>query len=215
MSRVTAFTTSDPTVTAVTAVAHAHRGLRGDGRRLHEEVIYAGGRLPARGRFARIDTLEELRAVLAAPRSGDAGALLQEQLEAAWPRAREPLFAALEARAATRFESLQRTLDATSKKEKADIAAVLEELRSTIQGELDRVAPGIEQLALDFGESERQQLRADLDALRARLDAIPDEIVEEQRLIDARFAQQSSLLFPAAVTLVIPARLAADLGAGS
>lgn len=216
MSRVTAFTTNDPAVTAVTAIAHARIVVSGsDGRRLHEEVIYAGGRLPAKGRFTRIDTLEELRSMLAAPRTGEAGALVQEQLEGSWDRAREPLFAALEARAATRFEALQRTLERTAQKEKADIASVLEDLRATIEGELERVAPGIEQLSLDFGESERRQLRADLDALRARLAAIPEEIVEEQRLIDARFAQQSTLLFPAAVTLVIPSWLADDLGAGS
>ncbi len=217
MSRVTAFITDDPAVTSVTAVAHARMVVSGsDGRRLHEEVIYAGGRLPARGRFARIDSLTELRSVLAVPSIGQPNQLVQEQLEDAWERAREPLFAALQARADTRYESLKAVLARTAEKEKADIAMVLEELRSTIAAELEeKVAPNVEQLALDFGESERQQLRADLDALRNRLDAIPDEIVEEQRLIDARFADPSSLLFPAAVTVVIPRRLADDLGAGS
>ena len=216
MSRLSAFITDDPSVAAVTAVAHARIVISGsDGRRLHEEVIYAGGRLPARGRFSRIDSLTELRSVLAAPSVGQPGPLVEEQLEGVWDRAREPLFAALDSRAATRFESLQATLARTAEKEKKDIASVLDDLRTTIQSELDKVGPQVEQLALDFGESERQQLRADLDALRRRLDAIPDEIVEEQRLIDARFAHPSKLLFPAAVTIVIPRRLADDLGARS
>lgn len=216
MSRVSAFITDDPAVTAVTAIAHGRIVVSGgDGRRLHEEVIFAGGRVPARGRFARIDTLEELRAIMAAPRIGEPTLLVQEQLEAAWERTRDPLFAALESRATTRFASLQRTLAQAAEREKTDIATVLQDLRTTIQGELDQAEPQIEQLALDLGESERQQLRADFDALRRRLDAIPEEIEEEQRLIDARFAHQSSLLFPAAVTFVIPKRLAADLGAGS
>jgi hypothetical protein len=216
MSRVTAWATDDPAVTDLTVVAHARVVITGvDGRRLHEEVIYAGGRVTRIGRFTRIDALEELRAVLAARPAGTPDRLVEEQLDERWDRIRDPLFASLEARAKTRFTSLTRTLSRSAEREKADIATVLTELKDTISAELDTVAPSVEQLELDFGENERAQLRADLDALRARLYAIPAEIAEEHRLIDARYASQHPLLFPAAVTFVVPRRLASDLEAGT
>ncbi len=216
MSRVTAFVTDDSAVTELLAVAHARVVVTGgDGRRLHEEVIYAGGRIGARSRFARIDSLEELRSVLAAHPTGTPDRVVLEQISAAWPRISEPLFNALQSRADTRYASLQRTLAKSADREKEDIAAVLTELRRTIEAELNEVAPAVEQLLLEFAENERQQMRADLDALRARLAAIPDEITEEQRLIDNRYAHQHPLMFPAAVTFVVPRRLASDLGGGA
>ena len=127
---------------------------------------------------------------------------------------REPLYAALEARARTRFDSLARTLEQSADREKADIATLLGELQTTIRTELDRLSPQVEQLTLDFGESERAQVRADLDALRARLDVIPEEIAREQALIDARYADPHPLMFPAAVSILVPAHRAAAWEAG-
>ncbi len=91
---------------------------------------------------------------------------------------------------------------------------MLGELRSTITAELDRLQPEIEQLTLDFSNEERAQIRGDLDALRARVAAIPEEIQTEQALIDARYADQHPLMFPAAVTILVPRSLAADIERG-
>ncbi|MGB8020542.1 MAG: hypothetical protein WCF04_04895 [Candidatus Nanopelagicales bacterium] len=189
MRRISARIVRDPAVPDLTVIAHARIVITGgDGRRLHEEVIYAGGHVRDNGRFARIDTLKDLTAALAAPTTATIDTTGEQALEAMWPQVRDPLYAALEARARTRFDSLTRTLDQAAERERNDIAALLTELQTTIRTELDRLSPQMEQLTLDFGESERAQVRADLTALRTRLDAIPEEIVREQALIDARYA---------------------------
>jgi superfamily II DNA or RNA helicase len=214
MTRVSARIVRDPAVPDLTVLAHARIVVTGgDGRRLHEGVIYAGGHVRDNGRFARIETLKDLVAALAVASHGPA--TLDEAVEAAleqmWPAVREPLYASLEARARTRFDSLARTLDQAADREKRDIAAVLTELQGTITRELDRLTPHVQQLTLDFGEVEKAQVNADLTALRARIDAIPDEIVREQGLIDARYANPHPLMFPAAVSILIPAHRAAAL----
>ncbi len=232
MSRVSARVVRDPAVADLTVIAHARIVITGgDGRRLHEEVIYAGGHVrgPARGpvdgtgegrghsdrgRFARIDTLRELTAALAAPTVAAVDTTVEHAIEEMWPSVREPLYASLEARARTRFDSLTRTLEQAAEREKRDIAALLTELQTTIRDELDRLAPQVEQLTLDFGDSEKAQVRADLSALRARLDAIPDEIAKEQALIDARHATAHPLMFPAAVSILVPAHVASRMEAG-
>ena len=51
-------------------------------------------------------------------------------------------------------------------------------------------------------------LDRDLDALRRRADAIPDEIVAEQDAIRRRFAERIPRWFPAAVTFLVPPHIA-------
>ena len=86
-------------------------------------------------------------------------------------------------------------------------------MRATIAAELDRLEPDVQQLTLDLPELEGTQLRADVAALRARVEAIPGEITAEQRLIDARYADQHPLMFPAAVTILVPAAGVPDIAA--
>jgi superfamily II DNA or RNA helicase len=215
LSRISARVVRDPAVPDLTVIAHARIVITGgDGRRLHEEVIYAGGQVRDTGRFARIDTLRDLTTALAARTTGTVDTTLEQALEAMWPQVRDPLYAALEARARTRFDSLTRTLDQAAERERSDIAALLTELQATIRAELDRLTPQMEQLTLDFDQTEKAQVRADLTALRTRLDAIPEEIVREQALIDARYAFPHPLMFPAAVSILIPAHRAAAMEAG-
>jgi superfamily II DNA or RNA helicase len=213
LSRVSARIVNSHAVTDLTVIAHARIVITGgDGRRLHEEVIYAGGRCRA-SRFAREDTLAKLREMLEAPALGQPTALIEQQIEQAWPRIRVPLFDALQARATTRFDGLAKRLDKAAEDEKDKIAALLTELQQTIRAELHQAEPEIQQLALELPEIERDQLRADVTALRNPLAAIPEEITREQTLIDARYADQHPLMFPAAVTVLIPRHLAGDLGA--
>ena len=212
ISRVTAQLTSDPQVTDVTAIAHARLVITGaDGRRLHEEVIYAGGRVPAQGRFARIDSLTELRTAISAASGDEPSMLVREQLEAAWvPRVRDPLYQALQARFRDKVTSLERTLAKAGEREKADIASNLTELRNSILAGLGEVEREVEQLRLDFGGDEQRQAAADIASLRSRAEAIPDEILREQELIDRRYGTIHPLLFPAAVTFVVPVRFASE-----
>ena len=60
-----------------------------------------------------------------------------------------------------------------------------------------------EQLSL-FSAPEREQSQRDLDALRRRLDEIPDEIEREVEAVQRRFTDPECHIFPAAVTLLIP-----------
>ena len=53
-------------------------------------------------------------------------------------------------------------------------------------------------------DGDLRQVERDREALRARLDAIPDEIVAEQRGVARRYADPRHRLFPAAVTLLVP-----------
>ena len=89
------------------------------------------------------------------------------------------------------------------RKEVADITTVLNELARTIESELE--APeyqamgdrGYRQLKL-FSDAESDQWERNHDALRARLDAIPAEILREAAAIRARFADPQPRMFPVA-----------------
>jgi hypothetical protein len=212
ISRVAAQVTDAPTVADLTVIAHARVVITGaDGRRLHEEVIYSGGRLPRQGRFSRIESLTDLRSALAAPVTGTPDRTVEEQIESGWAdRIRDPLYRSLEARFKDRVESLEKTLAKAAEREKADITSVLTELRATILTRLENIESDIKQLELPFGDPQARQAETDVAGLRARLDAIPAEIVEEQRLIDARYADVHPLMFPAAVTFIVPGRFSSD-----
>ena len=55
-----------------------------------------------------------------------------------------------------------------------------------------------------FTEPERDQSQRDLDALRRRLEEIPDEIEREVAAVARRFTDPETHIFPAAVTLLVP-----------
>ena len=81
----------------------------GDGRRLHEEVITAGGRVRS-GKYARWN-IGETNDALDAAGYEPAGAAAEAHIAALWPRVADSVFAALEARSKERVESLVKKLD--------------------------------------------------------------------------------------------------------
>ncbi|MFL5796561.1 MAG: DISARM system SNF2-like helicase DrmD [Actinomycetota bacterium] len=171
----------------------------GDGHRLHEEVIAAGGLLKE-GRLGRFNVTETEDA-LGAATTDSADPLAYRELAAAWDRYRDSLFGALERRGRDRAESLQKSLQDRAQEEVDTITHVLTELRRTIEMELKEPEP--EQLAL-FSPDEREQLRRDIDALKQRLETIPQDIEAETEAIRRRYADPEPRLFPAAVTFLIP-----------
>lgn len=184
--------------------AHGRLVITGaDGRRLHEEVLAAGGRVRA-GRFARMNVGETDAALDAATDQTPKEPQLAE-LAALWREIAEALANALTYRARTRAESLTSTLAGRADQEVATITAVLTDLRRGIEAEL--ALPDTEQLAL-FNADEREQLERDVDALRNRLAAIPGEIAAETDAIRRRYAATEPRVFPAAVTFLVPERLA-------
>lgn len=101
-------------------------------------------------------------------------------------------------------ESKQRELADRADTEAEAVRAVLTNLRRQITADLDALTDErSEQLSL-FTEPEREQSQRDLDALRRRLDEIPDEIEREVAAVRRRFTDPETHIFPAAVTILVP-----------
>ena len=186
-------------------ICHARLVITGaDGHRLHEELVVAGGRLRG-GRFARIDTLRDLDALL---RTAGGAPLDITGIDDAirwWDSVVEPgLTKALDRRSETVQESKQRELSERAEAEAAAVRTVLTELQLQIANDLDKLAEErSEQLSL-FTEPEREQSQRDLDALRRRLEEIPSEVEREVEAVRRRFTDPECHVFPAAVTLLVP-----------
>jgi len=185
-------------------VAHARLVVVGDDRhRLHEEIIRAGG-LIRQGRFARLaggqidSALERSSPVLPAP------AILRE-LQAIWSKIERSLVAALDARKDHRMQFVANALDRRQHKDIEDMTTILQELRRSIEAELQ--VPEVHQLDLWTAE-EKEQLRRNEAGLRARSAAIPSEIEQEATAIRRRYANPEPRLFPVAVTFLVPRAMA-------
>ncbi len=122
-----------------------------------------------------------------------------------WDRVVEPgLARALERRSEVVQESKQRELAERADAEAEAIRTVLGDLRRQITTDLERLdSERAEQLNL-FNEPEREQSQRDLDALRRRLEEIPDEIEREVAAVRRRFTDPESHIFPASVTILVP-----------
>ena len=208
LSRVTARTVSSFSgvleVGDIGVVGHARLVITGaDGHRLHEELVVAGGRL-RNGRFARVDALRDLDAVLAAAGEPPDDREALEPLLRWWDDVVEPgLSRALDRRSDAVQDSKRRELAERADLEADAVRTVLSELRSQIVDDLDALAQErTEQLSL-FSEPEREQSQRDLDALRRRLDEIPDEIEREVAAVYRRFTDPEVHIFPAAVTVLV------------
>jgi len=210
LSRVSASLARDGVLDDTAVVAHARLVVTGaDGRRLHEEVIAAGGRV-RNGRFARMN-VGEVKAALAAATGERAPAAAEERVAAEWATVEESLYRALEARAAEITGSLDRRLAERAQAERATVESVLAELRRNIEAQVAAFKGDAgRQLALQFTTpDERAQFDRDLDALERRAAEIPGEIEREVAAIDRRYASRDFRLFPAALTCIVPPRRAA------
>lgn len=204
LSRVTARIVAGDLLRTPAVVAHGRVVITGsEGTRLHEEIVVAGGTIEA-GRLnrARQDDLEQW---LAAASEQLPVEQLRDQLTALWPQLATPLARALSTRADQRSRSLHGLLARRCDEEVNAIADVLAELDRSIRGALDD-QPRWEQPTLFAMESE--QLRADHDALRARLADIPAQREREVAALRRRYAEPTARWFPAAVTFLVPASLA-------
>ncbi len=189
----------------VAILCHARLVITGaDGHRLHEELVVAGGRLRS-GRFARIDVLRDLDELLRSATGRPEHLDALTDVVRWWDGVVEPgLARALDRRSETVQETKQRELSERSAAEAEAVRTVLTDLQRQISADLDALA---EQRALQlelFDEPEREQSQRDLDALRRRLEEIPDEIEREVAAVARRFSDPETHVFPAAVTLLVP-----------
>jgi ERCC4-related helicase len=173
--------------------------LGGDNRRLHEEILDAGGYL-REGRFVRMN-VTETRQALSLVTDTDAPARVKESLARLWDSYAEQLLKSLENRMRERISGLQKALGDRCEKEVSDLTTILRELERGIRAEIKKPTP--EQCEL-WPEHEASQLKRDLDALKLRLKKIPEEIEQETAAIRARYANLTPRLFPVAVTYVVP-----------
>lgn len=181
-----------------------------DGYRLHEQIFPAGGRLGGSRGFARFN-VGEVKAALDARGDGLIPQHHQEEIAAVWDRLTEPVYEAVLARAEELRNGVLRLLNDRAKTEIESLKTVMLQLRDSIKRELAEVEKNTaEQLSIfDLGnERERGQVNRDIDALRRRLDEIPDEIERDAARLRRRFSKPEQAVFPAAITVLVPKRYA-------
>ena len=201
LQRVTACTVPNHALDTPAVIAHARLVvIGGDSHRLHEEIITAGGMIH-QGRFRRLN-VGQTKDALAAATGEPVSAKTHARLIELWPAIEPSLVNALEARMNDRLSGMQRLLEERQAKEIEDITSILNELKTTIEAELDDIAKPV-QLEL-FNDNEMEQLTRNVDALRRRIRQIPDEIEEETRAILARYLDPQPRMFPVALTFLVP-----------
>ncbi|HEU0089935.1 MAG TPA: hypothetical protein VFQ77_20180 [Pseudonocardiaceae bacterium] len=167
-----------------------------EGTRLHEEVMTAGG-LIKQGRLSRATT-DEVASWLDAASDQPVPEDVRERLCGLWPELSGPLGGLLARRAADRTRSMQAMLRNRCEEEIAALATILDELERSI-----RVALGETEhwQQPSLFENERDQLRADHEALLARLDALPDQREDETAALRRRYADPTPRWFPVAASV--------------
>ena len=185
--------------------------LGGDNRRVHEEIITAGG-IIQEGRFKRMNVGETTSAIAAAEDAAAPG-FIEDTLKSLWKTIEDPLIKSLDVRMLERTKNLQTFLDERADSEVASFTAVMEDLGKSIRKVVtDEEDPQL-RLALD-DQNEKAQRERDLDSLRHRLKLIPAELARETAHLRSRYANPQPRLFPLAVTFLVPYRAVAQLEKG-
>ncbi len=207
LSRFSARIVADRALDELAIIAHARLVVTGkDGHRLHEEVIAAGGRV-RNGRFGRMN-VGEIKAAIAAGTDDEPGPAVESVIRTQWDTVEDPLYRALEARAEDITTSLDRKLAERANSEASAIETVLTELDRDIRAQLKQLENEAPLIVASLTQEERGQFDRDVEALKRRLGEIPEEVKREQEAIRRRFGAPQFRLFPAAVTCLVPARLA-------
>lgn len=179
----------------------------GQGHRLHEEIIDAGGVINE-GRFRRFATRGELQETLRATTDERVPEPVQDRLGRVWDDISEPLLASLEVRRDERLQRMSNRLEQRADREAADIETVLNDLAARIRDELDKPAAQLDLFTADFGVAERERFERNRSALQERLAQVPTEIQREKQTIRERYVDPEPQLFPFAVTFLVPRRIA-------
>jgi hypothetical protein len=173
----------------------------GGHHRLHEELTTAGGELNAGG-FSRIRTLGKLDELLAASAPSAPVKSVFDALRKRFKDEEPQVLKAVEARSRERLEYLANTLERRQKSEESDLDQVLADLDKMIRKELEEAEVPYQRDL--FPTDEREQLNRDREALRSRLERIPEERKREIAAIGRRYANPGDRTFPVAVEFLIP-----------
>jgi hypothetical protein len=213
---VTAVVSDEPELRDVMVAAYARFVVvGGDGIRLHEEVLQAGGWLPESGRFAREGVLA-LRELLdrALYTGTPASELVQQRVVERWERSRAALeagaglVAAVRARAETRHESLRNQLTQQRAAEEARTVDRLDRFAASLRQALEEDDEDtLFSAAVDDKSSEElAQYRRDRDEWDRKLKRIGEVRESELAAIAARYRDPAPHVFPMAVVFVVPRR---------
>ncbi|HUY46013.1 MAG TPA: DISARM system SNF2-like helicase DrmD, partial [Streptosporangiaceae bacterium] len=177
----------------------------GEGTRLHEEVVVAGGTIEA-GRLVR-STEEDLKAWLAAATEDLPPDHVRGRLTELWPALADPLAGTLANRSSARRRSLALLIASRCDEEVAAMETILTELERSIRAALDDTGYWYQASLFEI-ESERDQLRKDREALAERLASLPATRDQETAALRRRYADPVARWFPAAITFLVPASIA-------
>ncbi|MEU5402621.1 DISARM system SNF2-like helicase DrmD [Streptomyces sp. NPDC005963] len=205
LSRVTARVVPDGLLRSPALIAHGRVIVSGrGGKRLHEEIITAGGSIEA-GKLtsARQD---EVEAWLAAATDELPVDSVRDELTNLWPQLESRLTRALNTRANQRFRSLEALLAKRCEEEVEGVRTVLEELGRSIRARLDDTGHWAQESLFEV-DDERRQLNADRDGLKERLERLPELIRTETDALRNRWADPAPRWFPVSVTFLVPRAL--------
>jgi len=175
----------------------------GNRHRLHEEITLAGGELKEKG-FARVTQVGRLNALLENSDPFEPDAATLTMLRERFDRARDVIRSTIDARSEDRLEFLKNSLERRKLQDTQDIASLLAELEKALRREIED-SSRLRQAELGlWAENERMQVRRDVDALRARLNRIPEERDKEIAAIESRYSDLEHRTFPIAVTFILP-----------
>jgi hypothetical protein len=212
LHRVAAVISDDPRLESMLVAAYARFLIvGGDGLRLHEEVLHAGGWVRD-GRFARLENLGLIDSLLstALDAANPVPPHLHPRLADGWEKVKPGLIGALNWRRDERLKSLTAQLKKRQEDEQFRYTANIDRFEASLRqriAESERDETDFGQLMLDITDAdEKAQLRRDQSSWRARLDRLAGEREAQLDRISARFESQQSHLFPVCVVYVVPRR---------
>ena len=113
------------------------------------------------------------------------------------------ILASVDVRSRDRLDSLTGTIERRKQSEIKDIIHILDDLDANIRRELEE--PEELQMTFQFySDMEKDQLKKDRNALRARLERIPQERIQETETIERHYENPQPRTFPVAVIFLVP-----------
>jgi hypothetical protein len=208
LARAASLTIDDSDLTEPVLAAYSRLVLVGaDGKRLHEELFTAGGKIRGES-FSRLG-VTALASVLdsalgpdSSPRESSPAD--RDALVKAWPKVSGNLEAAITARAKEREASLNGSLAKRQSDEENRTAALISGFEKSLRDALSQQDHAQQLTFADLQPDERDQLSADRAAWQKRLDSLPAERAAAMADIARRYTSVQVLWFPAAVVHLVP-----------
>ncbi|MFJ2033749.1 DISARM system SNF2-like helicase DrmD [Streptosporangium sp. NPDC087985] len=215
LHRVTAVVSDDPALeTTLVGTFFRFVLVGGDGIRLHEEVLHAGGWIPESGRFRRLENLTALGGLMgrALTQGTPAAAPVRHRLAALWPRVGDAVLQSIDWRVNgkdQKRDQLERKLAQRKEAEQARVAANLTQFEAALRARLTETEDAdalFSRIEATRSKDELDQYRKDRRSWEDRLSRLAEERDRELETIAARYRDPQPHRFPVAVVFVVPKR---------